>query len=193
MKKKYLVISFIIIVILILLLSMCNRKYSKNKVDVFNININDMKDNCKVVNGTVLIDDEVGNYIYQYDLNIFNNNVFKDKIAPGISGSYLFNIHNISNIDIKYSIMMDKVSEYDINLKYRLKKNNKYIIGDDNSWVDIKLLNTNNYILKKDKTDKYVLEWIWLDDDKMDTIIGINMVSKYLLNINFYMEEVDSK
>ena len=152
-----------------------------------------MKDNCKVVNGTVLIDDEVGNYIYQYDLNIFNNNVFKDKIAPGISGSYLFNIHNISNIDIKYSIMMDKVSEYDINLKYRLKKNNKYIIGDDNSWVDIKLLNTNNYILKKDKTDKYVLEWIWLDDDKMDTIIGINMVSKYLLNINFYMEEVDSK
>ena len=82
---------------------------------------------------------------------------------------------------------MDKISKYDINLKYRLKKNNEYIID---KWVKVDKLNTKEFILNKDETDKYILEWKWFDDD-LDSFIGENM-DKYLLNINFYLEGVDS-
>ena len=191
---KYLVTNIIILIILVLILFSCQRKnIYESGIDVFNININDMKDNCKVTNNEVIINDDYGNYVYQYDLNIFKNTVFKDnKIAPGMTGTYLFNVHNNSKMDIKYSILMNKISKYDINLKYRLKKNNKYIIGNKNTWVTVNELNTRELLLTHNNTDKYTLEWTWFDNDDLDSYIGSNMTSKYLLNISFNLKEVDS-
>lgn len=188
MKKDNIIwwlINIIVFIILVLFLSRCQKVHTLSDIDIFNIDLNAMKDNCIVNNQGVIIDDDNGNYLYQHDLDIFKNNIFKDKIAPGITGSYLFNVH--TNTNIKYSIVMDKISKYDINLKYRLKKNNEYIID---KWVKVDKLNTKEFILNKDETDKYILEWKWFDDD-LDSFIGENM-DKYLLNINFYLEGVDS-
>lgn len=87
--------------------------------------------------GRVFVDDKSGDYIYQQNLNIFNNSAYQytNKIAPGVSNTYHFVVHNSSNINLKYYVEMYEDSEYQVNLKYRLKRNNNYIIGNDNTWV----------------------------------------------------------
>lgn len=86
---------------------------------------------------------------------------------------------------------MYEESEYDINLKYRLKRNGKYIIGNDHSWVDVEELKTSYSELSGNSTDVYSLDWKWFDDDANDTVIGENMTSEYKLNIRFYFEAND--
>lgn len=169
-------INIIVFIILVLFLSRCQKVHTLDK-DTFNI---DLKDKC-IVNEGVIIDDHNGDYLYQYNLDIFKNKI----IAPGMSGLYLFNVHAKSKI--KYSIKMDKISKYDINLKYRLKKNNQYIIDN---WVKVDKLNTEEFNLNKNETDNYILEWKWFDSNQ-DNFIGRNL-DKYILNINFYLEGVDN-
>ena len=121
------------------------------------------KEKDKDVLGRVYVDDKNGNYIYQQNLDIFNNAVYQytNKIAPGVSNTYHFVVHNSSKMNLKYYIEMYENSEYQVNLRYRLKRNNNYVIGNDNNWVT-------------------------------DTKAGKNMTSLYKLNIRFYFEAVDA-
>ena len=141
----------------------------------------------------VFVDDKSGNYVYQQRLNIFNNAAFQytNKIAPGVSNTYEFKANNTSNKSIKYYVEMYEESEYDINLKYRLKRNGTYIVGNDDNWVDVDELKTTIKTLDGNSSDTYSLDWKWFDDDTNDTIIGENMTSEYKLNIRFYFETID--
>jgi len=144
--------------------------------------------------GEVFVDDANGNYLYQERLNIFTNPAYKftNKIAPGVSNVYHFVVHNSNNIDVKYYIQMYEESEYKINMKYRLKCEDEYVIGNDNTWVDSNDLITEFKNLKMGSSDSYSLEWKWFDDDKNDTIAGKNMDSEYNLNIRFFFEAVNN-
>ena len=84
-------------------------------------------------------------------------------------------------------------SEYKINMVYRLKTGDRYVIGNDSKWVTADELETEFNNLKKYKSDSYSLEWKWLyeGDDENDTIAGMNMESEYKLNIRVYFEEVN--
>ena len=199
-------INAIIIIIIIILLSRCNKLRSSKEVnDIFNINIDcKNKDNCQFeqsnpdlksendMTGDIFVNDDSGNYVYQQSLNIFNNKYFNSsKIAPGVSSTYKFRVNNNSNINIKYYLKMNEVSDYYINLKYRLKKNGLYIIGDENNYVDFEKLETMYYRLDKNTFDDYELDWKWFDDD-LDNLVSEKM-QEYYLNIRFYFEMDDSE
>ena len=145
--------------------------------------------------GVVFVDDKNGNYVYQKNLNIFNNAAFAytNKIAPGVSNTYHFVVHNSSDMNLKYYIEMYEDSEYQVNLKYRLKRNNSYVIGNDNTWVTANELKTAFQNISYSSSDSYSLDWKWFDEDNVkDTIAGENMTSLYKLNIRFYFEAVDA-
>ena len=146
----------------------------------------------KNILGKVFIDDANGNYIYQQELDIFKNAAFnyENKIAPGVSNTYHFVVHNSSDINLKYYVEMYENTEYQINLKYRLKRNNKYVIGNEEEWVTASELKTNFNKINFSTSDSYSLDWKWFDDDKQDTIVGKNMTSKYKLNVRFHFEQV---
>lgn len=107
-------------------------------------------------------------------LNIFNNDDFDgDKIvAPESNGKYEFTIKNKSRKTVSYLISLEEDYNVAVNMKYRLKKNGKYVIGDNNHYVSIKeLILKENKVLPGDN-NTYVLEWRW-NSTKEDTNIGI--------------------
>ena len=149
----------------------------------------------KEVLNEVYVDDASGNYIYQKSLNIFNNAFYKytNKIAPGVSNTYYFIVHNSSDMNVKYYVEMYANTSYDIDLKYRLKRNGSYVIGDLNNWVTADELKTSFSALDIKDSDKYSLDWKWeyeSGNDNKDTYIGENMNDLYKLNIRFYIEQV---
>ena len=155
------------------------------------------KEKDKNVLGTVFIDDINGNYIYQEKLNIFTNPAFEytNKIAPGSTNVYNFVVHNSCNSKIKYTLEMYEESEYDINMKYRLKNENTYVIGSENAWVTSNELKTKFKELNMGFSDKYSLDWKWeysenKNHDIKDTNAGENMENEYKLNIRFYFEAI---
>ena len=88
---------------------------------------------------------------------------------------------------------MYEATEYKVNLKYRLKRNNSYVIGNDNRWVTARELKTEFSRINAGTSDNYSLDWKWVYEDgkdKDDTIAGENMTSKYKLNIRFYFEAI---
>ncbi|MBR1748430.1 MAG: hypothetical protein IJ743_01395 [Bacilli bacterium] len=141
--------------------------------------------------GKVFVDDKNGDVIYQKNLSIFENAAFKytTKIAPGVSNVYQFVVHNSTDTPMKYSMQMYEDTEYSINLKYRLKRNDVYVIGNDDSWVSASELQTKFSRLDVADSDKYSLDWKWFDSDN-DTEIGKNMTSEYHLYVRFSFEAV---
>ena len=150
----------------------------------------------KDVLGKVFVDDKNGDYLYQQKLAIFENAAFnyEEKIAPGVSNTYHFVVHNSSEMKIKYYIEMYEESEYFVNLKYRLKRGNEYIIGNDNTWVTAAQLKSDFSNLGISESDNYSLDWKWEYEDgkdDLDTLAGENMTSKYKLNIRIHFEETN--
>jgi hypothetical protein len=145
--------------------------------------------------GIVYVDDANGRYIYQKSLKIFENAAFEytNKIAPGTSNSYDFKAHNETEATIRYNIEFEEASEYAINMQYRLKREGKYIVGDDSKWVSASELRSAFKNLAMDGVDGYSLDWRWpyeSDRDALDTEIGEKMVSEYSLAIKINFEEV---
>lgn len=166
-----------------------NKKIDSNTYTIWN------EQKYKDVFGEIYVDDKNGNYIYQQHLDIFNNAFYEytNKIAPGVSNTYYFVAHNNSDINVKYYVEMYESTKYDINLKYRLKRNGKYIIGNENKWVSANDLKTSFSNLNMKNSDKYSLDWKWEYEDgidEQDTYIGENMDDVYKLNIRFYFEQV---
>ena len=142
----------------------------------------------------IFVDDEKGNYVYQQNLSIFKNAYFDytNVIAPGVSSTYNFKVHNNSNIKIKYRIEMYESTDFSINLKYRLRKNGEYIKGDQNNWVRLNELLSSFSDLGANRYDNYSLDWKWDYEDGTDyedTNAGENMTNNYKLNIRFYFEQ----
>ena len=65
-------------------------------------------------------------------------------------------------------------------LKYRLKKNNDYLISD---WVSYSELSQEKIRLNSNSTDTYYLEWKWFSSSN-DNSIGEDINSKYGLSID---------
>jgi len=145
--------------------------------------------------GIVYVDDKNGNYAYQKSLKIFENAAFEftDKIAPGVSNSYNFKVHNETENKIRYNIEFVEDSEYAMYMRYRLKRADNYIIGSDSEWVGASELISAYKELPMNGVDSYTLDWEWPYEsghDSLDTEIGESMTSKYSLDIKINFEEV---
>lgn len=160
------------------------------------INNHDGNSTTEDDDGIVYVDDLNGNYVYQKNLKIFENAAFEytNKIAPGVSNSYDFKIHNETKNTIRYNIIFTENSEYAVNMLYRLKREGSYVVGSDNEWVsaDELILSAKKHLMKND-TDSYTLDWKWPYEggtDAADTEAGEKMTSDYKLGIKITFEEV---
>ena len=145
--------------------------------------------------GIVYVDDAAGRYVYQKTIGIFENAAFNEtnKIAPGVSSTYDFKVHNETENTIRYNIEFVEESEYAINMLYRLRRGNSYVIGGDSEWVEASELVSAMKELPMDGVDSYTLDWMWpyeSGDDNLDTEIGEKMMSEYSLEIRINFEEV---
>lgn len=150
-----------------------------------------------IKNFKVWVDDKIDEYLAQTEIDIFsysaltyhNTTVVTDKIAPGVGNIYKFKVHNQSSFSVKYNLSMLETMQYDVNMKYKLKKNGNYVIGNATTWVEPSQLNLSNLVLSSNSFDDYELEWRWFDSPN-DNIAGINMTGSYTLNIKVDFEEI---
>ena len=125
------------------------------------------------------------------ELSIFNNYFFQNraKIAPGIFGDYNFTVENESTSDFIYKINFIIDNPYKVNMRYKLKKNGEYILGNKKTWKKADLLSQEDLELKSLTTDLYTLEWKWIDTN-YDTRIGEDKNSFYQMFIEVQAEQV---
>ena len=88
---------------------------------------------------------------------------------------------------MKYSISFIEDNPYNINMKYKLKKNDTYIVDH---YVSATELNIADIKLNVNTGDTYYLEWKWISSSN-DTEIGANPDSKYGLKINVEAESTN--
>lgn len=116
-------------------------------------------------------------------------NIFGDIIAPMSKGTFKFSVQNDTNEDVVYHIQfLDEMSTF-VNMKYRLKMDNIYIVGNKDEYVSIDKMNLKSIISPKDSTSIYVLEWFWESDDEKDTYVGSKAEEQYYgLTIHIYSQ-----
>lgn len=187
-RKKVCIVMLIIIIIILLLLIWCLWKnYSGKKltptgnIDVFEIICNK---NCDCsLDGKVEAYDSNAVWESESKLRIFENPVYMmdSIIAPLSSNSYQFVIKNTISDEVVYDLKFSEVNNFNINMKYRLKKNDQYVVGSDNEWVTYEKLNLTLNNISTDSEDVYILDWKWFESNN-DTEIG-SVNSDYQLNI----------
>ena len=85
----------------------------------------------------------------------------------------------MTDTNITYDIKFTDEMNHFINMKYRLKIDNVYIRGNNDTYVSIDALNVGDIIVLKDSINVFTLEWYWEDDDKNDTIVGSQKDNEY--------------
>ena len=123
------------------------------------------------------------------DLKIFSRSIHEldGIIAPESSNTYKFVVKNNTDYKIKYSIKFIESNDYYINMKYKLKKNDAYIID---TYSKANTLDITGYVLNKGETDTYYLDWKWISSDN-DTTIGQNPSANYGLKIEVEAESIN--
>lgn len=149
-------------------------------------NANNYNDSNKTENeGNLVIEDKTKKWKSINTLNIFSNPAydFEQKIAPESSNGYEFLVKNNTKYNVVYSIKFIEKNEYNINLKYRLKKGTEYIVGNEETWVSYSELNQINKKLKINNVDEYYLEWKWVSSNNDTSVAGIEDAYKLSIQI----------
>ena len=178
---------------IIIYISSGNKKDSSNKNTNSNEQSNKSNSNTNLEDEFYVSDNKIVKWNDNTDLNIFTDSKkiskVNGKIAPESTGIYVFNVNNKTKYNLKYNISFIESNEYSINMKYKLKKGNTYLVDQ---YVSYEQLNINDMILNSNKTDIYSLEWKWVgDNDNNDTTIGMSAKDgdiNYSLKINIEAE-----
>jgi len=120
---------------------------------------------------------------------IFTNSMYKFRnvIAPESSNTYQFVVKNATDYNLKYTIDFVESNEHNINMKYKLKKNDTYLIDH---YVSASELNISQMMLNVSSNDTYYLEWKWISSSN-DTNIGKTPNAYYELAIKVEAESID--
>ena len=178
---------------IIIYISSGNKKDSSNKNTNSNEQSNKSNSNTNLEDEFYVSDNKIVKWNDNTDLNIFTDSKkiskVNGKIAPESTGIYVFNVNNKTKYNLKYNISFNESNEYSINMKYKLKKGNTYLVDQ---YVSYDQLNINDMLLNSNKTDVYSLEWKWVgDNDNNDTTIGMSAKDgdiNYSLKINIEAE-----
>ena len=130
-------------------------------------------------------DKEIVRWENHTNLNIFEDSMYKvrGKIAPESYNTYKFIVNNGTRYTLNYKITFSETNQHNINMKYKLKKGNTYLIDH---YVSYNQLNITDMIINSNSSDTYYLEWKWVgDNDVNDTQIGKNASSS---NINYNLK-----
>ena len=178
---------------IIIYISNGNKKDSSNKNTNSNEQSNKSNSNTDLEGEFYVSDNKIVKWNDNTNLNIFTDSKkiskVNGKIAPESTGIYVFNVNNKTKYNLKYNISFIESNEYSINMKYKLKKGNTYLVDQ---YVSYEQLNINDMLLNSNKTDIYSLEWKWVgDNDNNDTTIGKSAKEEdinYSLKINIEAE-----
>ena len=156
-----------------------DNKIVSNKTEVTNV----VKNNDIEKNGMLKVYDNDVDWSSKNELRIFSNPVynFKNIVAPGSHNMYKYIVNNNEKFDVLYGLKFLEDNKNSINMKFKLKRNGEYIIGDDLNWESLNNKIINDLPLGINSYDVYLLEWKWMDG-KDDTKAGFNQ-SDYKLNI----------
>ena len=156
-----------------------DNKIVSNKTEVTNV----VKNNDIEKNGMLKVYDNDVDWSSKNELRIFSNPVynFKNIVAPGSHNMYKYIVNNNEKFDVLYGLKFLEDNKDSINMKFKLKRNGEYIIGDDLNWESLNNKVINDLPLGINSYDVYLLEWKWMDG-KDDTKAGFNQ-SDYKLNI----------
>jgi len=156
-----------------------DNKIVSNKTEVTNV----VKNNDIEKNGMLKVYDNDVDWSSKNELRIFSNPVynFKNIVAPGSYNMYKYIVNNNEKFDVLYGLKFLEDNKDSINMKFKLKRNGEYIIGDDLNWESLNHKVINDLPLGINSYDVYLLEWKWMDG-KDDTKAGFNQ-SDYKLNI----------
>ena len=138
------------------------------------------KDKVVIKDSSVTWEDET-------EINIFENVVADTKIAPESSNTYRFSINNNTEYNVKYDITFIETNDYNINMKYKLRKNNSYVVSE---YVSIDEINITDQLLNASKNDVFYLEWKWISGDN-DIDLGTNPSASYTLRIEVEAESIN--
>ncbi len=125
------------------------------------------------------------------EAKIFTNSMyqFTDRIAPESSNTYQFIVKNATDYNLKYKLSFVEFNEYGINMKFKLKKNDTYLIDH---YVSASELNIDEMLLNNSENDTYYLEWKWISSNN-DTSIGKTLEAYYGLTIKVEAESINDE
>lgn len=126
------------------------------------------------------------------ELDIFKNEKFNGQkiIAPNSKGSATFCVENTANTEMICNLKFTEETENPINMKYRLKIDNKYVVGNANKYEDLEKLNLKDILMQRKSINMYTIEWYWEDSDKEDTEVAVQDEKQYYtLNFEISAEE----
>ena len=112
-----------------------------------------------------------------------NLGIFKDKIYPSAKGTYTFNVKNSSKYKQIYNIRFMENMKSNINIKYRLKKGNDYIRGNETTYVELCNLDLESIIILPNTENKYILEWKWEESPNDTEIASLEETQDYTLKM----------
>ncbi len=116
-------------------------------------------------------------------IRVFRNGVYQNnKIHPGMEGEYKFCFENRNENRLNYSMTFAEENSYTLNMGYRLRQNNVYVLGTENGYLGVEDLHLEDVTIESKSSAIYTLEWKWLDDDAVDTIAGMEDAT-YTLHI----------
>lgn len=125
------------------------------------------------------------------NLPIFYNGTFgAEKIAPGMSGSYTFQLENHTPAAINFNLTFTSRNTYGIKLVYTLKRDGAAIAGSPEK-VLAEDLSRQNLTIEALSSSVFELEWEWQHDDEADTAAGTSGTI-YTLFINFSAERTNA-
>ena len=179
-KRKNLFFIYIIIILLIVIfiLLMQKNKVCSNldgKVDIFEVGCGENGENCTEDKQFFLtVKDDEKTWHKETKIDIFANPLYNNEsiIAPLSTNTYRFVISNDSTKDIEYELNFKEENPADINMKYRLKRGEDYIVGDQDTWVYYEELNLKKLNLQIKTKQVFYLEWKWFESEN-DTHVGI--------------------
>lgn len=148
-------------------LELNNETSGNSSLDTTPINENDLKEIKLIQESTKQSFNNI------QELNIFKNIEYKQSnlIYPGLSGSYYFNLENYTNKNIVYALHFGENNPKKVNMKYKLQRNGKYIVGNENNYVSVDELSKKDLGLNAKTADVFLLEWKWVEsnDDNNST------------------------
>ena len=138
--------------------------------------------------GLVVVDKYTVNWEGKSNLKIFTNSAYEltDRISPESSNTYKFTVKNKTDYNLKYTITFIETNNHSINMKYKLKKNDTYLVSNYSSYEDI---NVSEQEIEKGEEDTYYLDWKWISSSN-DTAIG-EIQAEYKLEINIEAESIN--
>ena len=103
-------------------------------------------------------------------------------IAPGTGNDYHFFLKNTGNVSLDYTLSLKgifELSNRNLPFEVRLKKDNEWVVGTDDTWSTVDKLNE---VVEKDtlpvgKYVGYTLKWQWPYESGEDDILFLNDIN----------------